>query len=145
MKEYKIVSQDILQSISEEISISSSFLEKDWYATQILYLLSNIKDKNFSPIFSGGTSLSKAYSIIKRFSEDLDFRIQEKNSTLNSKTLQESIVDFYKLLISKKHFQKEYQRFIINMCYEINSKNNTLNKSLKIFKNIFDNFMVAKI
>lgn len=52
-----------------------SFIEKDWYAVKTLEIVSQIKDEKFSPAFSGGTSLSKGYHIIERFSEDLDFKI----------------------------------------------------------------------
>ena len=78
MKKFNKIQISLLQNLSEELSIDISFLEKDYYVTQMFYLLSSIKDKNFKLIFSGGTCLSKAYMITKRFSEDIDLRIQEK-------------------------------------------------------------------
>ena len=35
----------------------------------------NAAHGGLTPVFSGGTSLSKAYSLIQRFSEDLDFKV----------------------------------------------------------------------
>lgn len=59
----------IIEEINSETKISSSMIEKDYYVTLILEELFN-KDKNF--VFKGGTSLSKCFHIIKRFSEDVD-------------------------------------------------------------------------
>ena len=76
MKEYKPLSAEILQQLAEEVAINPTFLEKDWYATQVLRILQELNSSAFTCVFSGGTCLSKAYGLIKRFSEDLDFRVQ---------------------------------------------------------------------
>ncbi len=76
MNEFKPLSSEILQELAEELAINPAFLEKDWYATQALRLLQGLNTSAFTCVFSGGTCLSKAYGLIKRFSEDLDFRIQ---------------------------------------------------------------------
>ena len=47
-------------------------IEKDYYVTMLLKLLS---DKIPYIVFKGGTSLSKCYKVIKRFSEDIDITI----------------------------------------------------------------------
>lgn len=63
-----------IQDISLELGIDPSFIEKDWYAVQLLVLISSLQgSKDVKMVFSGGTSLSKGYGLIKRFSEDLDF------------------------------------------------------------------------
>ena len=76
MNEFKPLSAEVLQGLAEELAINPAFLEKDWYATQALRILQGLNTPTFTAIFSGGTCLSKAYGLIKRFSEDLDFRIQ---------------------------------------------------------------------
>ncbi len=64
----------IIQDISSELGIDPSFIEKDWYAVQLLALISELQSsRDIEIVFSGGTSLSKGYGLIKRFSEDLDF------------------------------------------------------------------------
>ena len=64
----------VIQDISLELGVDPSFIEKDWFAIQLLVLLSELQSgKNIKMVFSGGTSLSKGYGLIKRFSEDLDF------------------------------------------------------------------------
>ena len=76
MSAFKSILIEQLQALSEELAIDPAFLEKDWYATHALQLLQETTDTTFECIFSGGTCLSKAYRLIKRFSEDLDFRVQ---------------------------------------------------------------------
>lgn len=70
-----IVDREVIEDISTELGISPSFIEKDFYACKILYELSGFNYKNAKLIFTGGTCLSKGYNFIKRFSEDIDFRI----------------------------------------------------------------------
>ena len=64
------------------VSVLPLVIEKDFWATEILRTLSTpqyLPAPNKSahpvtvrPVFKGGTSLSKAYQIIERFSEDID-------------------------------------------------------------------------
>lgn len=90
---------DTLNEIASELGVDVSFIEKDWYACQALKAISSIENENFTIIFSGGTSLSKAHDLIQRFSEDLDFRCRY-NSTMSGNQqkkarskLREQIVD----------------------------------------------------
>lgn len=76
MNEFKPLSSEVLQELAEEPAINPAFLEKDWYATQALRILQGLNTSAFTCVFFGGTCLSKAYGLIKRFSEDLDFRVQ---------------------------------------------------------------------
>ena len=70
----KSPNENVIQDISLELGIDPSFIEKDWYAVQLLVLISELQSSNdVRMVFSGGTSLSKGYCLIKRFSEDLDF------------------------------------------------------------------------
>lgn len=71
----KLPDKKIIEDIARELGVHESFVEKDWYATEALKIIDQIKDAKFSPVFSGGTSLSKGYGLIERFSEDLDFKI----------------------------------------------------------------------
>ena len=70
----KSLDETVVRDISLELGIEPSFIEKDWYAVQLLVLLSDLQiNRDIKIVFSGGTSLSKGYALIKRFSEDLDF------------------------------------------------------------------------
>lgn len=50
-----------------------SFVEKDYWVTQVLRALNTSFPGGFT--FKGGTSLSKGYGIIERFSEDIDILV----------------------------------------------------------------------
>lgn len=67
--------KDIIQDIAIELGVDPSFVEKDWYAVKAIARIATIEAPGIKPIFSGGTSLSKGYGLIRRFSEDLDFKI----------------------------------------------------------------------
>ncbi|KEQ29874.1 hypothetical protein N180_13770 [Pedobacter antarcticus 4BY] len=63
-----------LLSITEsETGILAGLVEKDYWITHVLYGL-NITGFDFE--LKGGTSLSKGYGIIHRFSEDIDIHIK---------------------------------------------------------------------
>ncbi len=70
--------KNIINYVWDKHRIDPSFLEKDIYITEILKTLSNLETDKITPIFSGGTSLHKGHKIIKRFSEDVDFRVKTK-------------------------------------------------------------------
>lgn len=72
---------DALQATSRPISdgglgIKSIFIEKDYWICRSLSLMA-ANDKDNRAIFKGGTSLTKAYGIGSRFSEDIDVAISE--------------------------------------------------------------------
>ena len=73
-KENKELFRDIISIVSERKNVTTDIVEKDYYVTRILYLLSQ---KEIEIIFKGGTSLSKAYGVIDRFSEDIDITFKE--------------------------------------------------------------------
>lgn len=63
-----------ISAIAKEIDIHPAFVEKDWYAVCLLKILDEFSsDTDIKLAFAGGTSLSKGFKIINRFSEDLDF------------------------------------------------------------------------
>lgn len=68
-------SRDVLEEVALHMGIQEAFVEKDWYVTQTIGLLVENPYANFSVVFTGGTSLSKAHKLIERFSEDIDFRV----------------------------------------------------------------------
>ena len=50
-------------------------IEKDWHVVRALGVLAALDHGEARPVFSGGTSLSIAWGLIKRFSEDVDFKV----------------------------------------------------------------------
>lgn len=62
----------ILQEVSNAKGLSKAIIEKDlWVCVVLDYLFNKSPWKNHLA-FKGGTSLSKAYNLIERFSEDID-------------------------------------------------------------------------
>jgi predicted nucleotidyltransferase component of viral defense system len=72
---------------ARQVNLSEFIVEKDYWVT---YLLKNLVKSEFANefIFKGGTCLSKAYSLIERFSEDIDLLMLETEKT-QSKTQKE--------------------------------------------------------
>ena len=66
--------KEVADLISRERGIDPAYIEKDWYAVQVLKALSEFSHDTITTLFTGGTSLSKAHGLLERFSEDLDFR-----------------------------------------------------------------------
>ena len=66
--------KEIIEAVSHNLGIREVFIEKDYWVTVIL---KNLSCSNYfdSVVFKGGTSLSKAYRLIDRFSEDVDLAL----------------------------------------------------------------------
>jgi Nucleotidyl transferase AbiEii toxin, Type IV TA system len=63
---------DLINIVGKEMSISPTLVEKDYWIMHCLYGLQKL---NLAFEVKGGTSLSKGHNLIKRFSEDIDIRI----------------------------------------------------------------------
>ena len=67
----------ILDQVNGRTNSDQQTIEKDWWVTQVLRVLfSQPYAEHLS--FKGGTSLSKAWNIIERFSEDIDIAISRE-------------------------------------------------------------------
>jgi len=64
----------ILSEVSEQTMLPDVAIEKDWWVCIILKALFQISCAPYLS-FKGGTSLSKAWNIIRRFSEDVDIAL----------------------------------------------------------------------
>ena len=65
---------ELIEVIAADLGVDPAFVEKDWYAVRLAAVVAGTAEREAYPVFSGGTSLSKAYGLIQRFSEDLDFK-----------------------------------------------------------------------
>jgi len=70
--------REILQEAATRRGVSTSIMEKDFWVCWTLKRL--FEDAELAPhlIFKGGTSLSKCYGLIERFSEDIDLTISRQ-------------------------------------------------------------------
>lgn len=68
---------EILNQVTELTGLPSVAIEKDWWVTLALNASFSLPySKNV--VFKGGTSLSKSWNLIERFSEDIDLAIDRK-------------------------------------------------------------------
>lgn len=65
---------EVITEVNAKTGISQSIIEKDYYVTMILKLLAMSTPEI---VFKGGTSLSKCFHLIDRFSEDIDITFSE--------------------------------------------------------------------
>lgn len=87
---------DTMLVLGDRLNISPDIIEKDYYVTMFLEALTK-RVPNL--LFKGGTSLSKCYKIINRFSEDIDLTLNVENQTQgNKKNLKYEIIEVCKEL-----------------------------------------------
>lgn len=120
---------DIILATSNALKIIPAIIEKDYYVT---LLLKEIIEMYPDIIFKGGTSLSKCYKIINRFSEDIDIGLNVDKATEGMrKNLKESI----KVAIANLDFEldnpdKIYTRTYYNK-YQIKYSNSETSPFIK--------------
>lgn len=61
--------KELLIGAANELAIPTSIIEKDYYVT---IALKSLSEKLDDMVFKGGTSLTKCYQLLDRFSEDID-------------------------------------------------------------------------
>ena len=88
-KEYRSQWKEIIETVARELGRAELMVEKD--TIQSMFLL-ELSKSEFPFVFKGGTSLSKAYNLIDRFSEDIDLSMNRKLTEGERKTSKELIV-----------------------------------------------------
>ncbi len=66
--------REILIAVARQKNLHVSAIEKDWWVVQTLSIIFSMKYADVL-IFKGGTSLSKGWNLIQRFSEDIDLAL----------------------------------------------------------------------
>ncbi|MFM7201544.1 MAG: nucleotidyl transferase AbiEii/AbiGii toxin family protein [Myxococcota bacterium] len=64
---------DLLRIVARDTGLSPALVEKDYWITHTLWAL---HQDSLEVWFKGGTSLSKGFGLIQRFSEDLDLKLE---------------------------------------------------------------------
>jgi predicted nucleotidyltransferase component of viral defense system len=109
--------KEIIEEVAQIKGISEAFIEKDWFVTQVIKIISNVTFENYSIVFSGGTALSKAHGLIQRFSEDIDFKVITPSLSQLNRTQQSKILSTFKKEIVRKireHFDINDEQVIAN-------------------------------
>lgn len=112
----ELFEQTVLRT-ADATGIAASIIEKDYYVTEFLRKLTSYQP---DIVFKGGTSLSKCYKLIQRFSEDIDLNVEDRPSEGQRKALKRNIVaviDDLDLSLSNAEeirSRRDYNRYIIN-------------------------------
>ncbi len=69
--------KNIFNQISKNTGLPAVAVEKDWWVVKTLDVVFNTEIAEHT-VFKGGTSLSKAWGLIDRFSEDIDLALDRK-------------------------------------------------------------------
>jgi hypothetical protein len=70
-----MLDKDLIEKIAGALGTRPGLIEKDWHVVRALGVLATLEHQEIRPVFSGGTSLAKGWGLIKRFSEDIDFKV----------------------------------------------------------------------
>jgi hypothetical protein len=70
-----VLDRNLIEQIASGLGTNPGLVEKDWHVVRALGVLAGLEHKAARPVFSGGTSLAKGWGLIKRFSEDIDFKV----------------------------------------------------------------------
>jgi len=107
--------KEIIETVARELGRSEQMVEKDTIQSMFLYELA----KSELPfVFKGGTSLSKTYNLIDRFSEDIDLSMNRRptqSERIKSKELVVGIADNLGLILANPDDIKsryDYNKYI---------------------------------
>ena len=98
----------------------TGIVEKDYFVT---FFLQKIKERQLGVVFKGGTSLSKCYKLINRFSEDIDLNVEtpaEKFTESQRKRLKQDIITviddagFYLVNPEQVRSRRDFNRYVID-------------------------------
>ena len=73
---------ELITATSRWLGLENFIIEKDYWVSNSLQLLSQSKYKD-NLVFRGGISLSKCYNVLERFSEDIDLALINDNHGLS--------------------------------------------------------------
>lgn len=124
-------------AVARKISAEQA-IEKDWWVTAILVALSKSSWADFLQ-FKGGTSLSKAWGLISRFSEDIDLTISRSFFDLPEETNQQ------RTKIRREAFHYIEEKLLPELDSILSSEGITGNKVELVTKNSSDMVTLVEV
>lgn len=98
--------RNIFGEVANRMNLPAAAIEKDWWVVRTLELVFQTEIGQHT-VFKGGTSLSKAWNLIDRFSEDIDLALDRKflgfDKEMNSSQVKKLRKESFKY-ISEKYF-----------------------------------------
>ncbi len=104
-------------SAAERFAIDSGAVEKEYWALEVLRTAIAPLDGVDHFVFKGGTSLSKAYGIIERFSEDIDLLVVTTATGKALKRLLRTVADRTSTDLGIEHERAHEGRGFLNARY----------------------------
>ena len=89
-KEYQAEWKEIIETVARELGRSEQMVEKDTIQSMFLF---DLAKSELPFVFKGGTSLSKAYNLIDRFSEDIDLSMKRRPTQSERAKSKELIIE----------------------------------------------------
>lgn len=109
----------LIETVSRALSLEETMVEKDVVQSM---LLCKISSSSLPLVFKGGTSLSKAYGLIKRFSEDIDLSASRKLTASEKRKTKEVILEAAEScgldLINPDHVKSRHDYNLYDFEYE---------------------------
>ncbi len=79
----RVLYNDAIRFTAQQMNLKPEYVEKDYWVTYALYTIFT-NDIGKDSVFKGGTSLSKCYKMIDRFSEDIDLVVLRREGETDS-------------------------------------------------------------
>ncbi len=79
-----MLDRELIGLIAADLGAEEGLIEKDFHVVRALAVIATLDQQGATPVFSGGTSLSKGYGLIRRFSEDIDFKVAQPKAASRS-------------------------------------------------------------
>jgi predicted nucleotidyltransferase component of viral defense system len=73
-----------VEQVAAALGTEPGLVEKEWHLVRAIRVVADVDHSEARPVFSGGTSLSVGWGLIKRFSEDIDFKVSMSPPTNTS-------------------------------------------------------------
>ena len=106
LHEDKDAFKKLIDITSDYFNYDRAIIEKDYY---VMYVLEEIVKAFPDIVFKGGTSLSKAWHVINRFSEDIDLTLETHPGDSKRRRIKHTIVDLIKNLGFKLNNEDDIQ------------------------------------
>ena len=106
----------VITQAAQKLGVPEAIVEKDYYVT---VLLRELAMQLPYIVFKGGTSLSKAHKVIKRFSEDIDLASDKNLTQGEKKKLKSCVVEAADKLglniqnLEETRSRRQFNRYII--------------------------------
>jgi hypothetical protein len=62
-----VLDRNLVEQIAADLGTRPALIEEDWHVVRAIGVIAGFDAAGMAPAFSGGTSLSKGWELIKRF------------------------------------------------------------------------------